>query len=155
MSELKCKECGTTLEPNATECSSCGCPVSKAKATQEVKLPKSKKINVPSIVSLFLGIVIVAMGVMVMNKETDIPTYTAQRYNVNNAAFGADFYTEIYNASAVIVGELNDINSGVEVLSETMAVVANIIYYPVGMLIIALGIAIVAGSCNHLRRENS
>lgn len=156
MNELKCKECGAALAAGAKECPSCGCPVEEVKveyaapATAQI----AKKFNVMSIISLLLGVVIIIMGFSVMNKEISIDTYNAKHYDADYAAFGGDFYTEIYGASDIIVDELNDINGGVEVLSESIAALANVIYYPIGMMIIALGLGVVAVSCNHLKKEN-
>lgn len=156
MNELKCKECGASLEANATECPSCGCPVELVSAAQPVvaKEKTAKKFNVMSIISLLLGVVIIIMGITVMNKEVSIDTYNAKHYDADYAAFGGDFYTEIYGASDIIVDELNDINGGVEVLSESIAALANVVYYPIGMMIIALGLGVVAVSCNHIKKEN-
>ena len=55
----------------------------------------------------------------------------------------------------VKLDELNDISGGVEVLSESIAAMANAIYYSVGMMIIALGLGVVATSCNHIKKENA
>lgn len=156
MNELKCKECGAELAAGVKECPSCGCPVEEVKveyaapATAQI----AKKFNVMSIISLLLGVVIIIMGFSVMNKEISIDTYNAKHYDADYAAFGGDFYTEIYGASDIIVDELNDINGGVEVLSESISALANVIYYPIGMMIIALGLGVVAVSCNHLKKEN-
>ena len=155
MNELKCKECGAILVQGTKECPSCGCPVEKAKIEypELAKVWIGKKINVMSIISLFLGIVIIIMGITVMNKEVDVDTYSAKNYDAAYAAFGGDFYTEIYEASDIIVDELDDINGGIELLSESMATMVNVIYYPFGMMIIAIGLGVVAMSCNHLRKE--
>lgn len=185
MEEKKCKECGAILAADAKECSVCGCPVdiaegkpievkgepaaqsvkteeTKAKAIGMMKEKKSIKINFMAIISLILGIVIIAMGAKVSKMKMDVDveaaTYSAKHYDVDYAAFGGDFYTEIYGATDTIVDELDDINSGVATLtksvasaSDTMAnTLANTIYYPVGMLIIALGIGVVAVSCIHI-----
>ena len=53
-----------------------------------------------------------------------------------------------------MVDELNAINSGVELISESMSTIANIIYYPAGMIIIAIGLGVVAMSVNHIKKEN-
>lgn len=155
MSEIKCKECGAMLLQGTTECPSCGCPVveDKKEKTVFIKEKSTMKFNVMSVVALFLGVVIIVMGVIVMNKEVSLDTYSAMHYDADYAAFGGDFYTEIYGASDIIVDELNDINGGIAFLSESMAVMANVIYYPVGMLIIALGIGVVATACNHIKKE--
>ena len=157
MNELKCKECGAALVQGAKECPSCGCPIEEVKVeyAAPTKTQTAKKFNVMSIISLLLGVVIIIMGITVMNKEVSIETYNAKHYDADYAAFGGYFYTEIYGASDIIVDELNDINGGVEVLSESMAAMANVIYYPVGMMIVALGLGVVAVSCNHIKKENA
>lgn len=157
MTELKCRECGAALAQGAKECPSCGCPIGEVKPgnAAPTKTRTAKKFNIMSIISLLLGIVIIIMGITVMNKEVSIDTYSAKHYDADYAEFGGDFYTEIYGASDIIVDELNDINGGVEVLSESMAAMENVIYYPVGMMIIALGLGVIAVSCNHIKKENA
>lgn len=157
MNELKCKECGAVVAQGAKECPSCGYPVEevKVKCAEQSKIQTIKKLNVMSIISMLLGVIIIVIGITVMNKEVKIETYSAKQYDADYAAFGGDFYTEIYEASDIIVDELNDINGGIELLSESMDAMVNVIYYPVGMMIIALGIGVVAVSCNHVKKENS
>ena len=163
MNELKCKECGVVLAQEAKECPYCGCPIEEVKVeyAAPTKTKTTKKFNVMPmfnvmpIISLLLGVVIIIMDITVMNKEVSIDTYSAKQYDADHAAFGGDFYTEIYGASDIIVDELNDINGGVEVLSESMAVMANVIYYPVGMMIVALGLGVVAVSCGHIKKKNA
>ena len=162
MNELRCKECGAMFAEGMAECPSCGCPITEAKVEPGGKSVISiegtlKRLNLVSIFSLFLGVLIVIMGIVVMNKEVGVDTYTAKHYSVDSAAFGGDFYTEIYGATDIIVDELNDINSGVEVLSESMITMGNLICYSVGMMMIALGFAVVAISCNHLlnKKDNA
>lgn len=156
MNELKCKECGAILAQEAKECPSCGCPIEEVTVAYAVPtIQLAKKFNIMSIISLLLGVVIIIMGITVMNKEVSIDTYSAKHYDADYAIFGADFYSEIYGASDIIVDELNDINGGVEVLSESMAVVANVTYYPVGMLIVALGLGVIAISFNHIKKEGA
>lgn len=101
-----------------------------------------------------MGIVIIVMGVKVMGETSSIGTYAAKNYDIEYLEFGADFYTEIYGATDTIVDELDDINSGVSQLSKSMSEMANVIYYPVGMVIIAIGLGVVALSFNHIIKEN-
>lgn len=157
MRELICKECGARLKPRTTECQSCGCPIEEANVDYPTitNVPTVNNLNVRSIISLLLGVVIVIMGITVMNKEVTIGTYGATHYDVDYASFGADFYTEIYGASDIIVDELNDINGGIKVLSEAMAIMANVIYYPIGMMIVALGLGVIAVSCNYIKKEKA
>ncbi len=172
MDEMKCKECGAMLAQGAKECQICGCPVDDVKPVEvkgepavqpekavETTAPltnkkKSIKINFMSIIALILGIVIIVMGSKVMKMKVDVDTYTAKRYDVEYAAFGGDFYTEIYKATDVIVDELDDMNGGIETLSESIAAISNTIYYPIGMLLIALGLGVVAFSCIHIIKDN-
>ena len=181
MDELKCKECGTILQQDMKVCPVCGCPVDeiaseavngtvevkgepvignvmpetpKADTKPPVKEKKPIKINVMSIIALVLGIVIIAMGAKVMKMKVDVDTYSAKHYDAEYAAIGGDFYTEIYGATDTIVDELDDINSGIATLSESIADISNTIYYPIGMMIIALGLGVVAISCIHILKEN-
>lgn len=156
MKELKCKECGAELTEGVTECPACGCPFEEDKPEPKVvaKPKRKNKISIMSLISFFFGIVIIIMGIVVMNKDVSIDTYTAKDYDVDYAAFGGDFYTEIYGASDTIVDELNDINSGVAVLSESISAIANVIYYPIGMMIIAIGLSVIALSCSQIKKEN-
>ena len=108
-----------------------------------------------TLTGLDVNLLIIVMGITVMNKGVSIDTYSAKHYDADYAAFGGDFYTEIYGVTDMIVDELNDINSGVEVLSESMATMASVIYYSTGMIIIALGLGVVAVSCNHIKKENA
>lgn len=110
MNELKCKECGTLLTQDAKECPSCGCPIEKARVVPD-KVQTAMKFNVMSVISLFLGVAIIIMGISVMNGKVNIDTYSAGHYDADHAEFGGDFYTEIYGASDIIVDELNDINA--------------------------------------------
>ena len=157
MDELKCKVCGTVLAQGEKECPSCGYPVEEVKVEYKAPAKKhtAKKFNVTSIISLILGVVIIIMGIAVMNKDVNTGTYIAQPYDADYAEFGADFYTYIYNASDTIVDELNDINGGVALLSRSVDATANVICYTAGMLIIALGLGVVAVSCNHIKKENA
>ena len=177
MEELKCKECGAVLAPDAKECPSCGCPVEEAVKTdcpvkEEVKTecqaeeaietepaaPKKEKqkskFNIAAVISLLLGVAIIVMGITVINKETGMETFSAEYYNVDYAKFGGDFYTCIYDASDTMVDELNDINNGVELLSESMSTLADVIYFSAGMIIIAIGIGVSAVSVNHIKKED-
>lgn len=176
MEKIKCPECGAEFSSNMTACPSCGCPTTEVQTSfSETVIPavgstsapisitektavkdKHFLINFTSILALILGIIIVFMGMKVMNQKAKIDTYKAKSYSADAAVFGADFYTEIYGASDKIVDELNDINGGIESLSNSIADMANIIYYPIGMLIVAIGLGVIASSFNHIiKRQNS
>lgn len=152
MNEIKCKECGAALALGTKECPACGCPVEgRAEYVAPAQPQTKKKFNVMSIFSFLIGVVIVIMGITVMNKDVNIYTYYANPYNADYAAFGGDFYTEIYGVCDIIVDELDDINGGIEALSKSMETMANVIYYPIGMMIIALGLGVLAISFIHIK----
>lgn len=155
MTEFKCPECNKSIAEGVTECPHCGYPVLDAKKEQRTSRKKAqlKRFNIMPFISLFLGIVIIIMGITIKNKDASLDIYLAKNYNIENIEFGGDFYTEIYAASDMIVDELSDINKGVESLSQSIASSTNVIYYSTGMLIIAIGTAVVAISCNNIKRE--
>ena len=158
MSEYKCTDCGAELKEGMTECPVCGCP----SAVVEEKPQKAKispidilkHININALISLVLGIVIIFMGVSVKNTEISIDTYNAKHFDADYVTFGGDFYTYIYEASDTIVDELSSINGGIESLSESINTMANVIYEPIGTLIIAVGLGVIAVSCNHIKKES-
>lgn len=154
MSEMKCIECGAILPDGAKECPSCGCPVNYSEMQKTSESPEVKsdnitadkereKKNVFPIVSLIFGIVIFILGCVVLSHDVDAVSYSANSYNADSAIFGADFYTEIYAASDTMVDELNDINSGVAVVSEAITEMIGAIYYVGGMIIIAVGLTVI------------
>lgn len=160
MEKIKCEECGAVLEDTMKECPKCGCPVTiTEKAITPISTDTKIKTNVKStksimpFIGILLGIVIVCLGMFVTKTEVSIESYTANNYKVDSAMFGADFYTEIYKASDTIVDELNDINGGVAVLSESVVEIINAIYFSAGMIICAIGIAVISISCVHIKRN--
>lgn len=160
MEKIICEECGTVLETSMKECPKCGCPVSitekiiapVATSTEITTNVKPKKAIMPFI-GILLGIVIVCLGLNVTKTEISIESHTANSYKVDSAIFGADFYTEIYEASDTIVDELSDINSGVAILSESVIEIINAIYFSAGMIICAIGIAVIGISCVHIKKN--
>lgn len=159
MTERKCKECGAILEENVAACSQCGCPVEQEKEQKESETilekteKKPRKINIMAIVSLVIGLAVIFMGVKMINTNTEKKTYSVSRYSTEYATFGGDFYTYIYKASDTIVDELNDINNGMGVLYQSIYDSVNAIYYPIGMVIVSIGLGISAVSLVHLRKE--
>lgn len=159
MNERKCNECGAVIPEGATACPSCGCPI-----PAEVTKPSEKKqekrkipvaINWMAVISLILGVIIIFMGTSVKKKTISLGTYSAKHYSADEARFGADFYTEIYKASDIMVDELNDINGGIGELSESLNSMANVIYYPVGTMIEGMGLGVIAISCIHLKKKDN
>lgn len=153
--ELKCKECGASLETGTAVCPNCGCPVERA-AVQTVPAVKEKasfRLNILAVAALIFGVVIIFMGMKVMRTSVGVDTFQAKHYNTDSMTFGADFYTEIYRASDTIVDELSELNSGVETISESVAELANVIYETVGTLIVTLGIGVIAVSLCHIKSK--
>ena len=159
MNERKCNECGAVIPEGATACPSCGCPIPAEVTKPSEKKQKKRKIPVAinwmAVISLILGVIIIFMGTSVKKKTISLGTYSAKHYSADEARFGADFYTEIYKASDIMVDELNDINGGIGELSESLNSMANVIYYPVGTMIEAMGLGVIAISCIHLKKKDN
>ena len=161
MNENICKECGAPISADLKECPTCGYQIEDLAET-EIAVDNGsrmkigllmKKINYFSAISFLLGIIVVFVGFSVRNKQIDIKSYSAKHYSVEYASFGADFYTYIYGASDTIVDELDSINSGVAQIADIMAISANAIFYPIGMVIIAIGIGIISYSLIHIKKD--
>lgn len=163
MSELKCTECGEILTEEMTECPKCGCPVEKrtdiseklviGKAGNDIVAVKKRKINICAAIALIIGCLVLFMGSSLIKKAAYSDAHEASSYQVDSAVFGADFYTEIYQASDTIVDELSDINSGIATVSESVNAQINAIYYTAGMIIIALGLVIISVSIININKE--
>jgi hypothetical protein len=173
MEEIKCSECGAVLTSDMLECPNCGCPVENMQADSaaheknvpvqsfstasesSVQLPTNtkKKLSLAPCISLILGLILMLLGFKVTAREAGLPLYDAKSYNVSYAAFGADFYTEIYGATDTIVDELSDINEGIGSLSESLNTIATVINYAAGMVIIAIGLGVVSVSILHMKKS--
>lgn len=155
MSTKTCVECGAVLNDSIKECPNCGCPVEENVEIVEASNKRKSKssINKFSIITLIIGIIVLIMGISVVGKKTEFQLYEAKQYDADKAAFGADFYTEIYQASDTIVDELSDINEAMEVISGSFAEIAQVIYYSAGMIIIALGLCIISVSLLKIQKE--
>ncbi len=166
MNELKCPECGTSILSNMTECPNCGYPVSlkevdesQNESTTLRSIASSKNMQTQKAytipyVSLVIGIIILIIGICMVIIHPETNTYVAKTFSVDNAAFGADFYTEIYGATDIIVDELNAINGGIESLSASINAFANLFYSSVGILIIAIGLSTIAFSFLHIKKKD-
>ena len=115
--------------------------------------PSANKRNILPLISLAIGVVILLLGIVTAFRKADVTPYEAQRYSVSHVTFGADFYTEIYNASDTIVEELSDMNGGLAVLSASAVSAINAVYFSAGMIVIALGLGTIAVSCVFLKKE--
>lgn len=108
-----------------------------------------------SIVVAVIAVVIIVLGISLISTDPVGASYSGDfgHYDAESAAFGADFYTYMYNASDIIVSELNDIgnnlpeiiaaqNGAIKAtnnLNETVAKAG-------GMVVIAIGLAVLAYS---------
>lgn len=161
MEERKCPECGEVILENLHECPRCGCPLednipttvpqeTQPKISKEKEVHSKKKVNIMPLISLVIGIIVFILGCTLLNHKYSLETYSARSYNVDSAAFGADFYTEIYGASDTIVDELSDINGGIATISGAFTEIVYAIYFSGGIIVIALGLGIVAMSLLHI-----
>lgn len=160
MEKIKCEECGAVLEDTMKECPKCGCPVlitekaiTPATASKDITTNDKAKKSIMPFIGILLGIIIVCLGIFVTKTEVNIESHTSNGYKVDSAIFGADFYTEIYEASDTIVDELSEINSGVAILSESIVEIINAIYFSAGMMICTIGIAVIGISCVHIKKN--
>lgn len=170
MEERKCEECGQIIPDNINECPNCGCPIgdveneNKFKEENELsnieqeeikknisessndnKCDKTNKIRmIFTSIALIIGMITIIMGYKVMSHDVETELHNAGMYDVGFNAFGGDFYTEIYKASDTIVDELNSINHGISIVSNSMKSTIKAIYYGSGIVIIAIGFGIVA-----------
>lgn len=151
MKTQRCTECGEILNGEVSECPKCGCPIESAEQT--INKPQSNKRSGIAIASLAIGIVIIVIGILVMTKQPDMEFYTAQSYSMDYAAFGGDFYTEIYAASDMIVDELSAINNGISVLSEGIGTINQTIQFSSGIIIISIGLSTAAYSLLHIKKK--
>lgn len=153
MNNMICNECGTSLPQNATECPNCGCPAPMVPQSHSKK-DLFSSVNIPSIIALLLGVIIIVLGVSLLKKDISIDSYRAKTYDAEYTAFGGDFYTSIYGATDIIVDELSDINGGIQSLSENLVVIVETIYYVSGVIVISLGLGVVSTSCIHLLKKD-
>lgn len=120
--------------------------------------------KIASVLCAALGVVVIIMGIS-LNKtpashvldETTF-RYSASDYDLPYAAFGGDFYTEIYKGSDYIVDILDDMNKSTETVvraengiyeaaNANIAAVDSLVgaVYKVGsLLVIAVGMGILA-----------
>lgn len=124
-----------------------------------------------SIVSVVIGIVIVALGIAITSEKPDnfmlednYYRYDAQEYDLDYASFGADFYTYIYGSTDMIVDQLSDINkafetivkaqnASIEALSVNVSALNSLISTTSktnGLVMIAIGLAVLAYALNAL-----
>ena len=120
--------------------------------------------KITSIICVVLGIVAIVIGTTIAAEpanhsvEDNTYRYSATDIDLPYAAFGADFYTDIYEGSDYIVDVLDEINKSMETVVKAEngiyeATAANIeatddlintIYKVAGIIVIAIGLMILA-----------
>ncbi len=88
---MYCKKCGKENEDNALICKECGCSLVN-EPMEELK----KKQSVWSLIGMGIGAAVVICGI-IMIIFPDVSGVWIKSYS-----FGADFYTEIYNATSKV-----------------------------------------------------
>lgn len=159
MSAYKCLECGTVFDSEQKNCPNCGCPV-EIVTSQEKDVKKEFKVNfidkkhhdIKQYCSLVIGIVIVIMGIFIATKSVKVEEYSASNYQIEDYKFGADFYTQIYQATGTAAKELNDINKGMQSVSTSINTGIKALYTASGMIIIAIGLGTIAISINSISK---
>ena len=160
--EIKCPECGAMVARDVKTCPQCGCPMPAsteqpkyvAPAAQPAAPAKPKaKTSKAAVVGVILGILITLMGGSLIGRTATTTPHMASSYDASSASFGADFYTYIYDASDTIVDELNDIDSGIESVSNSVTELIQVVYLCSGEIVIALGLTMVVGSLGKLRKN--
>lgn len=124
--------------------------------------------KITAIVTAALGLIAVILGLTLLGDQEgqssyhNSYTYFPEYYYTDNASFGADFYTYMYNASDTIVDELNDINQAMGTVVDAQTTVirntanavqatndlADVVGRTGGVITIAIGLAILAYAAN-------
>ena len=147
MNEIKCPECGNMVEESLENCPTCGYPLKKKKEK------KNSSVSLCACLALIIGVIIIGMGAYTTTKSAGVKVHTAKTYEAEYAAFGADFYTEIYGATKAASDSLNNIDAGLAIVSKDANSIINAMYFSTGMIIMAIGGAVVAVSITKLRKN--
>ena len=110
---MYCKKCGKENEDNALICKECGCSL----VSKPAEKPKKIK-SVWSLVGMGIGAAVVICGIS-MIFFPDVSGVWIKSYT-----FGADFYTEIYNATSKVAD--SNINAAEAVVRGLGCVTASI-----------------------------
>lgn len=160
--EMKCPECGAPVDQNAKTCPKCGCPLPAkteqpkyaAPAAQPVASAKpNAKTSKAAIAGLIIGILVTLMGFNLIGRTAATTPHMASSYDASSASFGGDFYTYIYDASDTIVDELNDIDSGIESMSNSVTELIRVVYLCSGEIVMALGLTMFVSSLGKLKKS--
>lgn len=178
----ECPTCGYPIEVKENENKNENLTVENTVVNEESNIEKNKSvekalkkfqiknIKIMPLISLVIGVIMIIIGCKVMKQTADEKSvyagdsYTAGHYNVADYTFGADFYSEIYEASNMIVDELDEINGNVasgftdvnkaaETVTSSVNNIIDTIYYVAGILIIVLGMGTIAVACIHIKKE--
>ena len=95
--------------------------------SQPVKEQKSSHIKIICVIGMLVGLLIILLGI------TSGGTIASQRHfdsdNVREVRFGADFYTEIHNATATAANNIGElillVDSSTEQLVESFGLIAS------------------------------
>ncbi len=121
-------------------------------SADSVKEKKNVKKKLP-LVSLAIGIVIIIMGTMIALKGPKSGSHNTEDAYIGSYSFGADYYTESYNAAYQTVQKLNSIDKGIGTTTYNLEKIEGCIYIVSGMMIIAMGLATCAISLCFLKNE--
>ena len=176
MEDFFCKECGAAIPHGVAACPNCGFPIKideqaasdiptdtppHAKANQPAQshlIMKRKSgwtLNFPAVISLILGLVIIFIGANLSKTAPNTSAFHFGNYNVEYAAFGGDFYTEIHGAVRTVSQELSSIGNGLSELSDSVNCTVECINHACGLVVVAIGLATVAISLTHLLYKKS
>ena len=120
--------------------------------------------KITAVVTAVIAVIVIILGVTVLNAGTTHSVddssfrYSATEYDAKGASFGADFYTYVYDASDIIVDELDEINKGMETVVKAQSAINEnvatgvdaiddliaVVCKAAGMIIISIGLAILA-----------
>ena len=109
--------------------------------------------------SIIMGVIMIIVGIVITTKGSDIARYSgiysnSKNFDVNDAKFGADFYTYMYGASDTIVEELDvmidgmdEMVDGMNALSRSQRDLGELIAIGFGVVVCCLGVlAILLGA---------
>ncbi|MBP3339342.1 MAG: hypothetical protein J6L69_08055 [Lachnospiraceae bacterium] len=109
--------------------------------------------------SIIMGVIMIIVGIVMCFMGNHLENFgaafiTDKKFYVDDAKFGADFYTYMYEASNTIVEELdvmtdemNELMDGVETVSRNQTELAQIVAIGFGVVVCCLGVlAILLGA---------
>ena len=110
--------------------------------------------KITAIAIAVIGLVVIILGASLSGtdvKSASSFSYSAGSFDVPGASFGADFYTYMYDASDMIVSELDAMGEGFAEMVDAQSHMGKkivettkAVYEVGGMIVIALGLALIA-----------